>query len=68
MQSLERPASEIARQSGICRIQLYKWKGQLALTGDQAFTGRGRRPRGDAFEYKRELRDGLALPGIYHPT
>jgi transposase len=42
MQASDRPASEVARQLGVRRNQLYKWKGQLSLKGDQAFTGRGR--------------------------
>lgn len=38
----DRPASEIALQLGIRRNQLYKWKEQLDIQGEQAFKGRGR--------------------------
>ena len=42
MQASDRPASEIATQLGIRRNQLYKWKAQLDVKGDQAFGGKGR--------------------------
>ena len=42
MHSSDRPTSEIATQLGIRRNQLYKWKEQLDVKGDQAFGGRGR--------------------------
>ena len=42
MQATAGSASEIARRLGICRSQLYKWKEQLDVKGDQAFGGRGR--------------------------
>lgn len=42
MQASDRPASEVARELGVRRNQLYKWQDQLALKGDQAFGGRGR--------------------------
>jgi transposase len=38
----DRPAAEIARELGLRRNQLYKWKEQLERRGEQAFTGRGR--------------------------
>lgn len=42
METSERPSSEIARELGIRRNQLYKWRDQLAKKGDHAFTGQGR--------------------------
>ena len=39
----DRPASDVARQLGIRRNQLYKWKAKLADKGpDAAFKGPGR--------------------------
>ena len=42
METSDRPAAEIARELGIPRNRLYKWKDQLAAKGDKAFTGSGR--------------------------
>ena len=50
MQASDRPASEISRQLGVRRNQLYKWKEQLVQKGDQAFTGRGRPKAGEQSE------------------
>jgi transposase len=41
----DKSASELARELGIRRNQLYKWKEQLAKKGDAAFPGHGGRPR-----------------------
>jgi transposase len=42
METSDRPAAEIARELGIPRNRLYKWKEQLAKKGEQAFGGAGR--------------------------
>lgn len=42
MKESDRPASEVARELGIRRNQLYKWAEQLTEDGEQAFKGRGR--------------------------
>jgi len=42
METSDRPAAEIARELGIPRNRLYKWKDELAAKGDKAFTGAGR--------------------------
>ena len=42
MEGSDRPASEIARQLGIRRNQLYKWKEQMIQKGDVASSKRGR--------------------------
>ncbi|MFT5074931.1 MAG: transposase [Patiriisocius sp.] len=44
MQESDRPAAEIATELGIRRNQLYKWKEQLAVKGDDAFKGKAGRP------------------------
>ncbi|HUC97998.1 MAG TPA: transposase [Candidatus Polarisedimenticolaceae bacterium] len=57
MDSSEKPSSEIARQLGVRRNQLYKWKDQLSKRGAKAFGGPGRRSEaGDEVgRLKREL-------------
>ena len=45
MQASDRPASEIAMELGIRRNQLYKWKDQLAVKGEEAFPGKPGRPK-----------------------
>ncbi|WP_185234229.1 transposase [Teredinibacter franksiae] len=42
MVTSDRPAAEIARELGLRRNQLYKWKDQLGTTGDVASSKRGR--------------------------
>ena len=42
MEQSNRPASEIAMQLGIRRNQLYKWKEQMAKTGEAPTSKRGR--------------------------
>lgn len=39
-------AAQLARELGIKRNQLYKWKAELDAYGDQAFPGQGGRPKG----------------------
>lgn len=50
MESTDRPAAQIARELGIPRNRLYKWKEQLALKGDKAFSGAGRPRKEDQSE------------------
>lgn len=48
LESGSRPASQIARELGIKRNQLYKWQTELKARGATAFPGSGmRKPRGD---------------------
>jgi transposase len=42
METLDRPAAEIARELGIRRNMLYKWKEQLDIKGESAFSNKGR--------------------------
>ncbi|WP_454064954.1 transposase [Candidatus Nitrospira salsa] len=44
LESGSRPASQIARELGIKRNQLYKWQAELNTRKDEAFPGSGRRP------------------------
>jgi transposase len=43
MASSEKPPSEVARELGVRRNQLYKWKEQLGKRGAKAFGGPGSR-------------------------
>lgn len=42
----DKPASELARELGVKRSLLYRWKDQIEEKGDSAFSGSGR-PRND---------------------
>jgi len=57
MESSDKPSSEVARDLGVRRNQLYKWKEQLSKRGAKAFGGPGRRSEvGDEVaRLKREL-------------
>lgn len=37
-----KPATELAREIGVARNKLYKWKEEVAALGEQAFPGSGR--------------------------
>ena len=41
----EQPASQLARELGVRRNQLYKWRDGVEAKGNVAFPGSGRRPR-----------------------
>ena len=57
MESSEKPSSDVARQLGVRRNQLYKWKEQMDKRGAEAFPGKGKRSsQGDEVSrLKREL-------------
>lgn len=58
LESSGRPASEIARELGIRRNQLYKWRDQVRKSGEVASAKKGRPRRQDEAEIatlKREL-------------
>ncbi|MCL6417873.1 transposase [Aestuariirhabdus sp. Z084] len=42
MESSDKPAADVARELGLRRNQLYKWKEQLEKTGDVSSGKRGR--------------------------
>ncbi len=43
----KKPAAELARELGVRRNQLYKWKEKIDQRGSEAFPGKGRRPGTD---------------------
>ena len=54
-----KPATEIARQLGVKRTLLYRWRDAVRLHGDAAFGGAGRRlttPDDELIRLRRELR------------
>jgi len=56
----KKPAAELARELGVRRNQLYKWKEKIDQRGSEAFPGTGRRPGTDTqaaeiAKLKREL-------------
>jgi transposase-like protein len=57
MEGSGKPASEVARELGIRRNQLYKWQEKLSAHGNEAFPGSGRRPakEDEVSRLKREL-------------
>ncbi|HEU0049844.1 MAG TPA: transposase [Nitrososphaera sp.] len=42
LESSKKQPSDLARELGVRRNQLYKWKEQLSRRGEQAFPGHGR--------------------------
>ena len=51
----DKPGVEIARELGIKRNQLYKWRDELTTKGASAFQGPGRRP-GDSGDQVTQLK------------
>jgi len=45
LETTDKSAAELARELGVRRNQLYKWKEQVAKKGEAAFPGHGGRPR-----------------------
>ena len=41
----DKEAAQLARELGIKRNQLYKWKEEIDVYGEEAFPGHGNRPR-----------------------
>jgi transposase len=61
MEEGNKPPAELARELGIRRNQLYKWKETVDRAGGGAFPGSGRRPAsGTAGDETRRLRHELA--------
>ena len=72
MESSDKPCSEVARELGVRRNQLYKWKEQMSQRGGEAFRGSGRRQPSDELsrlrqelEQVKEERDILKKAAAY---
>ncbi len=46
----DKPASQLARELGVRRNQLYKWKAEIEEHGTEAFPGKGGRPKNQSSE------------------
>lgn len=57
LETSQKPPSDLARELGVRRNQLYKWKEQLEQRGAGAFPGKGRRGTAsdEVTRLKREL-------------
>jgi transposase len=51
----QKPPADLARELGVRRNQLYKWKEQLGKRGTQAFPGSGKRPTDELARLRKEL-------------
>lgn len=61
LQSGEKPAADLARELGVSRNRLYKWRDEVAGKGaDSVFPGHGRRPGAEA-ELARLKRENAQL-------
>ena len=56
----DKPVSALARDLGVPRNRLYKWKAEVDSHGEEAFPGHGRRPESIA-ELERLKRDNARL-------
>lgn len=58
LESGQKPAADLARELGVKRTLLYRWRDQFAASGEEAFPGRGRQPDKDdeIARLKRELK------------
>jgi len=55
----EKPASELARELGVKRTLLYRWRDQLQAKGESAFSGKAGRPRNDELNENARLKKEL---------
>ncbi len=53
----KKPAAQLARELGIARNRLYKWKLEVSLKGENAFRGAGKKPVGPKDEIARLKRE-----------
>ncbi len=56
----DKPATALARELGVPRNRLYKWKAEVDANGEEAFPGPGRRPESVA-ELERLKRENARL-------
>lgn len=61
MTETDKPAAVIARELGLRRNQLYKWKTQLEVKGDQAFRSQGRPKKEDQEEVSKLKQENADL-------
>jgi len=56
LEQSDKEAAQLARELGIKRNQLYKWKAEIDAYGDKAFPGHGGRPKVGAVDNSAALR------------
>ena len=61
LQAGEKQPAEIARELGIKRTLLYRWKDELEKRGDAAFSGRGRPKNSQLSEVTRLKKENACL-------
>ena len=57
----EKPVADLARELGVARNRLYKWKREIALKGEGAFQGPGRPKANQESEIARLRRELLRV-------
>jgi transposase-like protein len=55
LETSHKPPADLARELGVRRNQLYKWKEQQGKRGAQAFPGSGKRPTDELAGLRKEL-------------
>ena len=55
LETSKKQPSDLARELGVGRNQLYKWKDQLSRRGKRAFPGHGRRLDDEVTRLRKEL-------------
>ena len=55
LETSQKPAADLARELGVRRNQLYKWKEHLSKRGAQAFPGTGKRATDELARLRKEL-------------
>jgi transposase-like protein len=55
LETSQKPPADLARELGVRRNQLYKWKEQLGKRGAQAFPGTGKRATDELARLRKEL-------------
>ena len=55
LETSQKPPADLARELGVRRNQLYKWKEQLGKRGSQAFPGTGKRATDELARLRKEL-------------
>ena len=55
LETSRKPPADLARELGVRRNQLYKWKEQMGKRGARAFAGSGKRPTDELTGLRKEL-------------
>jgi len=61
LESSDKTGDELAKELGVMRNQLYKWREELIKKGDSAFQGPGRKPTSQDDELARLKKENARL-------